>query len=184
MNAVLEHRRRLMEMGGVPISPYGDAFAAVFDCNESITINLTTNDIAGITKITLDGVEQSISKNKTAVVAQGNHVVTWLLNTTTLTSRVIAPIDGYNQINGKVYNRFAFFPANFVENSYQYTFRASPYYHADRIYCYALTPPTMPSNASFFIGGVDAINVPKGTESAYKVATIWKNYANKIIGDL
>ena len=63
----------------------------------------------------------------------------------------------------------------------------SSYKNRFDVYCKAITPPTggegMFDNSSSYSDGT-IIHVPAASVESYKTADFWKNYANKIIGDL
>ena len=63
----------------------------------------------------------------------------------------------------------------------------SSYKNRFDVYCKAITPPAggegMFDNSSLYSDGT-IIHVPAASVESYKTADFWKNYANKIIGDL
>ena len=135
---LLQRRRQMMAKKGG--SPYGDAFAAEFDCTERVTIPITSS-LNTLVKVTLDG--QAINnpiQNMRVDVEQGHHVVTWELTSGILTEYVLPPVDGLNAVNGKIYNRITYFPASFVSWNLWGFFRTAPFYHTDKCNIYAKIP--------------------------------------------
>ena len=184
---LLERRRAMMNKKKG--SPYGDLFAAEFDCTtDNVDVYITFFSLPALGEITLDGqVFHATATYQKVSLSKGHHVITWEFPMDDVPANLnpLPPVDASHQVDGVIINREMYIPARFRSWANWALFRTALFYSVDKLYCYPTAPPvyTGEGNPAIFNGGLYEMHVPKGTADAYK-ASVWGTRTKNIIDDL
>lgn len=183
----LANRRRVMA-GSKVIDPYDGCITLEFtetiaDTPRRLTAN-HNNVLLCLEKLVVDGIEQPIQKNYQYTFGLGNHKIGWKIKDGDVKVSVLTSTSSNSSFN--VDNALVTIPSSIVSIA-SYAMRGAPAYCPRRgIVCYATTPPNAADNAAlgaWFFPSESGIYlyVPAESVEAYKSATGWSQYANKII---
>lgn len=159
-------------------------FTETVDNNVRALTKNNNNVINSIEKLIVDGVEQPIQKNYQYTFTAGLHKVGWQIkdgNVLQNSIGTVSPNTSYIDDNALVT-----IPTNIVSIGV-YGMREAPAYFPRRgVICYAVTPPDAADNSAvgswFFPSDRDKfLYVPAESVEAYKEATGWSQYADKIV---